>query len=82
MFGPGGAIEALVAAKKAGKLRFIGFTGHKDPAIHLHMLDVAAKHGFTFDTVQMPVNVMDAHYRSFAENVIPRRARRTWACSG
>ncbi len=72
VFGPGGAIEALVAAKKAGKLRFIGFTGHKDPAIHLHMLDTAAKHGFTFDTVQMPVNVMDAHYKSFAKNVIPR----------
>jgi aryl-alcohol dehydrogenase-like predicted oxidoreductase len=72
VFGPGGAIEALVAAKKAGKLRFIGFTGHKDPAIHLHMLDTAAKHGFVFDTVQMPVNVMDAHYKSFAKNVIPR----------
>jgi aryl-alcohol dehydrogenase-like predicted oxidoreductase len=72
VFGPGGAIEALVAAKKAGKLRFIGFTGHKDPAIHLHMLDTAQKHGFTFDTVQMPVNVMDAHYKSFAKNVIPR----------
>jgi aryl-alcohol dehydrogenase-like predicted oxidoreductase len=72
VFGPGGAIEALVAAKKAGKLRFIGFTGHKDPAIHLHMLDVAAKHGFTYDTVQMPVNVLDAHYKSFERNVIPR----------
>jgi aryl-alcohol dehydrogenase-like predicted oxidoreductase len=72
VFGPGGAIEALVAAQKAGKLRFIGFTGHKDPSIHVHMIDTAAKHGFTFDTVQMPVNVMDAHYRSFAKNVIPR----------
>jgi len=72
VFGPGGAIEALVAAKKAGKLRFIGFTGHKDPAIHLHMIETAAKHGFTFDTVQMPVNVMDAHYKSFAKEVIPR----------
>jgi aryl-alcohol dehydrogenase-like predicted oxidoreductase len=72
VFGTGGAIEALVAAKKAGKLRFIGFTGHKDPAIHLHMLATAAAHGFTFDTVQMPVNVMDAHYKSFARNVIPK----------
>jgi aryl-alcohol dehydrogenase-like predicted oxidoreductase len=72
VFGPGGAIEALVDAKKAGKLRFIGFTGHKDPSIHLHMIETAAKHGFTFDTVQMPVNVMDAHYKSFAKNVIPR----------
>jgi aryl-alcohol dehydrogenase-like predicted oxidoreductase len=71
VFGPGGAMEALVAAKKAGKLRFIGFTGHKDPAIHLHMFDVADKHGFTFDAVQMPVNVMDAHYKSFAKNVTP-----------
>ncbi|HWE27811.1 MAG TPA: aldo/keto reductase, partial [Polyangia bacterium] len=72
VFGPGGAIEALVAAKQAGKLRFIGFTGHKDPAIHLHMIETAAQHGFTFDTVQLPVNVMDAHYKSFAKNVIPR----------
>ena len=72
VFGPGGAIEALVAAKKAGKLRFIGFTGHKDPAIHLHMIETAAKHGFVFDAVQMPVNVMDAHYKSFAKSVIPR----------
>jgi predicted aldo/keto reductase-like oxidoreductase len=72
VFGPGGAIEALVAAKKAGKLRFIGFTGHKDPAIHLHMIETAAKHGFVFDTVQMPVNVMDAHYRSFVKGVVPK----------
>jgi aryl-alcohol dehydrogenase-like predicted oxidoreductase len=71
VFGPGGAIEALVAARKAGKLRFIGFTGHKSPAIHLEMLRAAAAHGFTFDTVQMPVNVMDAHYDSFAAKVLP-----------
>jgi aryl-alcohol dehydrogenase-like predicted oxidoreductase len=71
VFGPGGAIEALVAAKKAGKLRFIGFTGHKDPSIHAHMLDTAAKHGFVFDSVQMPVNVMDAHYKSFAKTIFP-----------
>jgi len=71
VFAPGGAIEALVEAKKAGKLRFIGFTGHKDPTIHLHMIETAQKHGFTFDTVQMPVNVLDAHYRSFQALVLP-----------
>ena len=70
-FAPGGTIEALLAARKAGKLRFIGFTGHKDPDIHHHMLDVAREQGFRFDTVQMPVNVLDAHYRSFEREVIP-----------
>jgi aryl-alcohol dehydrogenase-like predicted oxidoreductase len=70
-FGPGGAIEALVAARTAGKLRFIGFTGHKSPAIHLHMLETARAHGFHFDTVQMPLNVMDAHYDSFEARVLP-----------
>jgi predicted aldo/keto reductase-like oxidoreductase len=73
VFGPEGAIEALVAAKKAGKIRFIGFTGHKSPAIHLKMLSTAKAHGFTFDTVQMPLNVMDAHYDSF-ERVLPEAA--------
>jgi aryl-alcohol dehydrogenase-like predicted oxidoreductase len=82
VFGAGGAIEALVAAKKAGKLRFIGFTGHKDPAIHLHMLELAAKQGFVFDTVQMPVNVMDAHYKSFAREVIPRAQKSNTAVLG
>jgi aryl-alcohol dehydrogenase-like predicted oxidoreductase len=72
VFGPGGAMEALVAARKAGKLRFIGFTGHKDPSIHLHMLEVAKKQGFVFDTVQMPVNVMDAHFKSFTREVLPK----------
>ncbi len=66
-----GAIEALVEARQAGKLRYIGFTGHKDPRIHLYMLDVAKAHGFVFDTVQMPLNVMDAHFRSFAHLVVP-----------
>jgi aryl-alcohol dehydrogenase-like predicted oxidoreductase len=82
VFAPGGTMEALLAAKKAGKLRFIGFTGHKDPAIHLHMLDVAAQHGFTYDTVQMPVNVMDAHYKSFTRMVIPRAAKTETAVLG
>jgi aryl-alcohol dehydrogenase-like predicted oxidoreductase len=71
VFGPDGAMEALLAAKKAGKIRFIGFTGHKSPRIHLEMLETAAAHKFAFDTVQMPVNVMDAHYDSFERRVLP-----------
>ncbi|HET6861389.1 MAG TPA: aldo/keto reductase [Pyrinomonadaceae bacterium] len=66
-----GANAALLEAKEGGKLRYIGFTGHKDPHIHLHMLRVAAEHRFKFDTVQMPLNVMDAHYRSFEKLVLP-----------
>jgi aryl-alcohol dehydrogenase-like predicted oxidoreductase len=66
-----GAHGALVKARQAGKLRFIGFTGHKDPQILLYMLTVAAAHRFTFDAVQMPLNVMDAHYRSFEKLVLP-----------
>ena len=72
IFAPGGAIEAALAAKAAGKVRYIGFTGHKNPRYHLHMLDVAAKAGFTFDTVQMPLNVFDAHFESFEKHVLPR----------
>ncbi len=71
IFAPGGANEALVEAKQAGKIRFIGFTGHKDPLVHLRMLEVAARHHFHFDTVQMPLNVMDAHFRSFTHKVVP-----------
>jgi uncharacterized protein len=71
IFASGGAIEAAVEAKKVGKIRYIGFTGHKDPAVHLRMLEMAQKHGFHFDTVQMPVNVMDAHFRSFTNEVMP-----------
>jgi len=71
IFDPEGANAALVDARAAGKLRYIGFTGHKDPHIHLHTLQVAADNGFTFDTVQMPLNVMDAHYRSFEKLVLP-----------
>jgi diketogulonate reductase-like aldo/keto reductase len=71
IFATGGAIEAVVEAQKAGKIRFIGFTGHKSPDIHLQMLAVAAKHGFTFDAVQMPLNVMDAHFNSFEKKVLP-----------
>jgi uncharacterized protein len=71
IFAPGGAIEAAMAARQAGKIRFIGFTGHKDPAVHLRMLETAKSHGFHFDTVQMPINVMDAHFRSFTHQVMP-----------
>jgi aryl-alcohol dehydrogenase-like predicted oxidoreductase len=71
IFAEGGAMEAFLEAKQAGKLRYIGFTGHKDPHIHLYMLEVAARQGFQFDTVQMPLNVMDAHYRSFEKLVLP-----------
>jgi predicted aldo/keto reductase-like oxidoreductase len=71
MFDEEGANAALLDAKRAGKLRHIGFTGHKDPLIHLHTLQVAKEHGFSFATVQMPLNVMDAHYRSFEKLVLP-----------
>jgi predicted aldo/keto reductase-like oxidoreductase len=70
-FEQGGAIEALIAAKKAGKIRYIGFTGHKSPEFHLKMLQIASQHDFHFDAVQMPLNVMDAHYDSFEQKVLP-----------
>jgi predicted aldo/keto reductase-like oxidoreductase len=76
VFDEGGSNEAFTEAREAGKLRYIGFTGHKDPQIHLHMLEVAAEKGFEFDTVQMPLNVMDAHYRSFAQLVVPELTTR------
>lgn len=71
IFADGGAAEALKEAQKAGKVRYVGFTGHKDPLVHLRMLDVARKHDFRFDAVQMPLNVMDVHFRSFANEVLP-----------
>ena len=71
IFDENGANAALLEARDAGKIRYIGFTGHKDPRIHLYMLEVAAEYGFTFDAVQMPLNVMDAHYRSFEKMVLP-----------
>src|SRR5438552_4848714 len=71
IFDKQGANTALVEARTAGKIRYIGFTGHKDPRIHLHMLEVAKENGFKFDTAQMPLNVMDAHYRSFEKLVVP-----------
>ena len=71
-FAAGGALEAVLEAKKAGKVRFIGFTGHKDPIVHLRMLEEAAQHGFHFDSCQMPLNLMDYHFRSFAQQVVPK----------
>jgi aryl-alcohol dehydrogenase-like predicted oxidoreductase len=71
-FADGGPLEALLEAKKAGKIRYIGFTGHKDPVVHLRMLEVAAQHRFHFDSCQMPLNVMDYHFRSFAHQVVPK----------
>ncbi len=76
LFDEHGANAALLEARQAGKLRYIGFTGHKDPRIHLHTLEVAEDYGFTFDTVQMPLNVMDAHYRSFERLVLPELVKR------
>jgi uncharacterized protein len=71
IFAKGGSLEYLEKAKKEGKVRFIGFTGHKSPEIHLHMIETATKHDYTFDTVQMPLNAMDAHFDSFEGKVVP-----------
>jgi aryl-alcohol dehydrogenase-like predicted oxidoreductase len=71
-FAEGGPLEALLEAKKAGKIRYIGFTGHKDPVVHLRMLELAATHNFHFDTAQMPLNILDAQFRSFARQVVPK----------
>ena len=71
IFAPGGGMEAVVAAQKAGKVRYIGFTGHKSPDMHLKMLETASAHHFHFDAVQMPLNVMDAHHESFEKKVLP-----------
>jgi len=71
IFAQGGGMEAVLEAQKAGKIRFIGFTGHKSPDIHLKMLATASKHGFKFDAVQLPLNVMDAHFNSFEKRVLP-----------
>lgn len=71
IFEDNGAQQAMLDAKKAGKIRHIGFTGHKDPLVHLRELEIAAQHQFKFDAVQMPLNVMDAHFRSFEKQVVP-----------
>jgi len=70
-FADGGAHEAMTEAKQKGKIRYMGFTGHKDPSVHLRMLEMADKHSFRFETVQMPLSVMDAHFRSFGKEVLP-----------
>jgi aryl-alcohol dehydrogenase-like predicted oxidoreductase len=82
IFNEGGAMEAVAAARSAGKIRFIGFTGHKDPHVHLYMLEVAHRHGFHFDTVQMPINIMDAHFRSFSRLVVPEAMKQGIAVLG
>ena len=75
IFAPRGALESVLKAKKAGKVRYIGFTGHKSPAIHLKMLQTASENSFIFDTVQMPLNVLDVHYNSFEKQVLPELVR-------
>ncbi|HEY2760195.1 MAG TPA: aldo/keto reductase, partial [Pirellulales bacterium] len=82
IFADGGAMEAFEEAKKAGKIRYIGFTGHKDPAVHLRMLEIAKEHDFHFDTAQMPINVMDAHFRSFIHGVVPELVKQEIALLG
>lgn len=75
IFAEGGALEALLEVRDGGKIRYIGFTGHKSPSVHLKMLGTAARHHFRFDTVQMSLNVMDAHFGSFEQHVLPVLAR-------
>ncbi len=76
VFAQGGALEAVLKAREQGKLRYIGFTGHKSPAIHASMFETADQHGFHFDSVQMPLNIMDAHYDSFEQTVVPMAVAR------
>jgi aryl-alcohol dehydrogenase-like predicted oxidoreductase len=82
IFNDEGANAALLQARSEGKLRHIGFTGHKDPRVHLYMLEVADRYGFKFDAAQMPLNLMDAHYRSFAHEVVPELIKRNIAVLG
>lgn len=72
IFGPKGALESFLAAQKAGKIRFIGFSGHYDPAVQLKLLDLASKNNFRFDVGMIALNVMDPHYKSFGDLVLPR----------
>jgi len=82
IFAEGGGMEAMLEAKKMGKVRFVGFTGHKDPYVHLRMLEVARKHGFHFDAVQMPLNPFDGSFFSFQQQVVPEAQRRGMAVLG
>ncbi len=75
IFAQGGALEAMLRAREQGKIRYIGFTGHKSPEIHAHMFEVAQQHNFKFDSVQMPVNIMDAHFDSFQKTIFPLAQR-------
>ncbi len=77
-----GPAEALLEARKAGKIRYIGFTGHKDPLVHLRMLELAQAFNFRFDTVQMPLNILDAQFRSFARDVVPKLVSQNVAVLG
>jgi predicted aldo/keto reductase-like oxidoreductase len=81
-FQPGNVVDVLKQARQDGKIRFIGFTGHKSPDMHLNMIHTADKHGFTFDTVQMPVNALDVHYESFGQKVIPAAVEHGMAILG
>jgi len=81
-FAPDGPLEALLEAKKAGKIRYIGFTGHKDPSVHVRMLELAAQNNFHFDSAQMPLNVLDAHFRSFEKSVLPKLVEQKIAVLG
>jgi len=81
-FLPGNVIDVLKQLRQEGKISFIGFTGHKSPDVHLHMIETAEKHGFRFDTVQMPVNALDEHYNSFSQKVIPVAQRHGTAVLG
>jgi len=81
-FADGGAWEAMLEAKQKGKVRYLGFTGHKDPIVHLRMLEMADKHKFKFDAAQMPLNVMDAHFRSFGKEVVPVLTKKQIAVLG
>jgi aryl-alcohol dehydrogenase-like predicted oxidoreductase len=81
-FAPDGPLEALLQARKAGKIRYIGFTGHKDPLVHLRMLEVAAQNKFHFDSAQMPLNILDASFRSFAHQVVPKLVEQGTAVLG
>jgi aryl-alcohol dehydrogenase-like predicted oxidoreductase len=71
-FARGGAVEALDRARQQGKVRFVGFTGHKDPALHLQML----AHDYAWDSCQLPLNCFDASFRSFERRVLPELLRR------
>jgi uncharacterized protein len=77
-YAKGGVLEALDLAKRQGKTRFVGFTGHKDPSIHLDMI----RRGYPFDSVQMPLNCLDASFRSFEKQILPELTQRGIAALG